>query len=88
VDAVLRKFDIAAREALDQSSPSERLYVLVRVNGSTGSLRGQLEQSGMEVHSTSGPIATGVINALKVTNLAALPFVRRVELSRALRAER
>jgi len=84
VNAIRQKCDVAAREVLESNDPTRRLEVLVRIAGSAPSLQAELERSGLEVHSTTGPIATGVIAAGKLEQLAALPFVRRVELSRAL----
>ena len=88
VDEIHKKCDIAAREALASGDPEQRLEVLVRVAGSTRSVRDELERSGLEVHSATGPIATGIITAGRIAQLAALPFVRRVELSRALYSEK
>ncbi len=59
----------------------------MRVTGSTSLVREEMEHSGLEIHSTTGPIATGVITAARFAQLAALPFVRRVELSRDLYSE-
>jgi hypothetical protein len=88
MDAVRRKCDAATRDALGNGRPEERLEVLVRVIGQDGGTRGELEKTGLEVHSASGPIVTGLIERSKVNDLAALPFVRRVELSRPLFVER
>ena len=87
MDEIHKKSDVAAREALASGNPEQRLEVLVRVTGSTSSVRDEMEHSGLEIHSTTGPVATGVITAGRFAQLAALPFVRRVELSRALYSE-
>lgn len=87
MDEIQKKSDVAAREALAGGKPEQRLEVVVRVMGSTNSVRAEMEHSGLEIHSTTGPIATGVITAGRFAQLAALPFVRRVELSRALYPE-
>ena len=86
VDA-LRKFDVGAREALKHEAPTTRLEVLVRVIGSSDLLREELERSGLELHSATGPIASGVISVERLPELAGLSCVKRVELSRALHPE-
>jgi hypothetical protein len=88
VDAIREKCDVATRDVLESNDPNRRLEVLVRIAGSAPSLQGELERSGLEVHSTIGPIATGVIAAGRLSHLTALPFVRRVELSRTLFQEK
>ncbi len=83
----LLKCDSAAREALERGS-QERMSVLVRVHGVAEAVRGELEASGLEVHSTTGPIASGEILATRLSALVDLGCVRRVELSRQLYPER
>jgi len=87
MDAVSMKCDGAARRAVSTGNPDDVLEVLVRVIGLLTDVRVTLEKAGLEVHSTAGPIATGSIQARKVGALAALPFVRRVELSKTLHRE-
>lgn len=87
MDEIRKKSDAAAREALANGKPEQCLEVLVRVTGSTNSVRDEMEHSGLKIHSTTGAVATGVITVARFAQLAALPFVRRVELSRALYSE-
>lgn len=83
----LRKCDAATREALANGA-QERVAVLVRVDGAAEGLRHALEQSGLAVHTTTGPIVSGEIDLRDLRALAELPCVRRVELSQALHFER
>ena len=87
MDPLFRKLDGAARQAAegDPTAPAE---VILRVDAVPMDARAQLEQAGLRVHTLSGPVATGVIVAGQLLALAALSFVRRIELSRALFAEK
>lgn len=87
MDPVFKKFDVALREAIAHERPQARIEVLIRIDGSTKALRNALEAAGLEVHSAVGRVASGAIPARQLEGLAALPFVRRVELSRTLFAE-
>jgi hypothetical protein len=78
----LAKYDPAAREALDTREPHERLEVLISLVGAAAARTHELEAAGLEVHSATGPVVSGVITLAHLRVLAALPFVRRVELGR------
>jgi hypothetical protein len=87
VDPALAKCVTAIRLACEQSPPSARIEVIVRVEGSARQLRSALEVAGLEVHSVIGPVATGIIAADAVPRLAGLDDVVRVELARPLYPE-
>src|SRR4051794_33837312 len=84
MDARFRKLDVAARRAVAEDRPGARIEVLIRVDGSSERLTDALRATGLEIHSVAGRVASGIIDAGQLTELAALPFVRRVETSRAL----
>lgn len=83
----LAKASASLREMIDRLPADARLEVLVSVIGDGRAHAEALRALGFETHAMTGPIVSGVLSAGSLRALAGAPFVRRVDLSRALYAE-
>lgn len=86
---VAKKINALARRELRRAVPGEPIEVLLRLAAPmTDAERGELLQAGCKPASEMGNVVSARIeNADRVADVARLPFVRAVDVSRVLYSE-
>jgi hypothetical protein len=79
--------DSRGREVLELDDPDLVLEVLVRLARGTDAAAEELVRCGLELHSRTGVVASGVVTAGNLRRLVEIPEVTRVEVSRELHKE-
>jgi hypothetical protein len=83
-----RKLDPRGRRRLSSGELVGDVELLVRTEAEvTTDDRESLQRAGLDVHYVTGNVLSGAVSAGKLAAVAELPFVSRIEVSRALFSE-
>jgi hypothetical protein len=88
-DEVRKKMNALSRRQLQHVEAGKGIEVLIRLGAPiTNSERRQLAEAGCEAFSEAGTIVSArIADASRVQEVARLPFVRRIDISRDLYQE-
>jgi hypothetical protein len=82
------KLDARGRRQLSRGELAGDVELMVRTEFEvTSSEQETLCEAGLKVHFVSGNVLSGAVAAERLAEVAELPFVRRIEVSRALYPE-
>jgi len=88
-DELRKKLDARGRRRLARGGLTGRVEILLRTESEmTPEQRAQLVRVGCQVHFETGNVLSAAGAVERLEELAALPFVRRIELSRPMFQER
>ena len=80
-----RKLDPRGRRSLSKGEIAGDVELMVRTDTEVTPTEQQtLREAGLDIHFVTGNVLSGSLPAEQLTSIAELPFVRRIELSRAL----
>ena len=82
-DVLRRKLDSRGRRALTQGKAGDTVECLIRTNEPvTHAMRTELSNAGCTARTATGAVLSAVADAKRLDEVAQLPFVLRIELSR------
>jgi hypothetical protein len=84
-----KKLDSRARYELDAGKLQDPLEVLIRTEAPlTASQRDALSEAGCELLTVGGTVLSGTVtDPRRLERIAGLPFIRQIEVSRAMHQE-